>query len=80
MDATLNHAQPGQIGTSVTLFALAIGTVLDQVLHYGPSWLMAAGAVAGGVASLLPAWSAFRDRCQARRHADEEFRRRQRAG
>ena len=79
MDATLTTTpHVGQFGTALTLFAVAGGLIVEGLTHL-PAFVMALGALLGGIASLLPAVSAFLDGRQRRRQAAEEHRRRRQA-
>ena len=69
------HLQATPLGLPLSLFALAGGTLIEQGFQQLPGLLMALGAFAGGIATLLPAVTAFLDRRQQRRHAEVDRRR-----
>lgn len=61
------RAPSGQLGLPATLFALGFGALIQGGLEQLPALLMAAGAFAGGIATLLPAITTFLDRREQRR-------------
>lgn len=70
----MTEVHQSQVGAGVALLATAGGTLAQQGFQQATALVMAIGAVMGGIASLLPAASAFLNGRQARRHAEERHR------
>ena len=66
----MNSSLQTQTGTGLTLFAAAGGILSQEGLQHLTTTAMAFGAFLGGVASLLPAVTAFLNGRQVRRHAE----------
>jgi hypothetical protein len=63
-----------EVSTGCTLFAIAAAVTARTGLQDMASATMAAAALIGATASMLPALSRFLDGRQSRRHAEERHR------
>lgn len=68
------HVGEGHPLLGLVLAAIGVSELLAHGLDQLPATLTAAAALIGAVVALLPALSAYRDRHQARRHAEERHR------
>ena len=79
-DFTIGPVQQGHPVLAVVFLGIGLTQILTHAIDQGPGLITALAAFLGAAATGLPAVTAFLDRRQVRRHAEERFRSRQGSG